>query len=147
MQTLQYMRKVGTVEHSLPLNQKSEAYRSPREYQRIQKRHWWPIHFRILMLVKSLQRDYFRALTGFAVLCEAVEGTRKRLVMPWSWKGCHWNGSVIYKCRTHDIYERVSVVQGQSNWRVTEDILYSGQKLGSLLFTSLIKTGTFWSGV
>ena len=41
MQTLQYMREVDTVEHSFPyfIDQKSEAYRSPRECQRMQKRH------------------------------------------------------------------------------------------------------------
>ena len=86
MQMLQYMREVDTVEHSLPyfIDQKSEAYRSPREYQRIQKRHWWTSSFLYLMLVKSLQIDYFRALIGLAVLCEALEGTRKKLVMLWS---------------------------------------------------------------
>ena len=41
VQMLQYMREVDPVEHSLPyvIDQKSEAYRSPREYQRIPKRH------------------------------------------------------------------------------------------------------------
>lgn len=69
-------------------------------------------------LWKAFQTDGCWALLGAAAPSDTFEGAQQRWVMCWLSRGFHWNGSRIYKCRTHNNYKSLSMVRAKSRWNI-----------------------------